>query len=90
MHNKSNKADGFKIEKIKRKNIRQFEQGYSVEPKGFEMNQSKGTFLKNQNFLQICRSSLAPGCFRVAVGRRRVLSFSNFSFCFWLTLVLHT
>ena len=32
---------------------------YSVEPKGFEMNQSKGTFLKIQNFLQICRSSLA-------------------------------
>ena len=31
-----------------------------MEPKGFEMNQSKGTFLKNQNFLQICRSSLAP------------------------------
>ena len=36
------------------------EQRYSMEPKGFEMNQSKGTFLKNQNFLQICRSSLAP------------------------------
>ena len=26
-----------------------------MEPKGFEMNQSKGTFSKNQNFLQICR-----------------------------------
>ena len=51
-----NKADCFKIKKIKRKNIRQFEQRYSVEPKGFEMNQSKGTFLRNQNFLQICGS----------------------------------
>ena len=56
-----NKADCFKIKKIKRKNIRQFEQRYSVEPKGFEMNQSKGTFLKNQFFFsKICRSSLAP------------------------------
>ena len=55
-----NKADCFKIKKIKRKNIRQFEQRYSVEPKGFEMNQSKGTFCrKRYNFLQICRSSLA-------------------------------
>ena len=45
-----NKAECFKIKKIKRKNIRQFEQRYSVEPKGFEMNQSKGTFLKNQIF----------------------------------------
>ena len=60
-----NKADCFKIKKIKRKNIRQFEQRYSVEPKGFEMNQSKGTFLKNQNFLQICRSSLAPNGFTI-------------------------
>ena len=37
------------------------EQRYSMEPKGFEMNQSKGTFLKNQIFFsKICRSSLAP------------------------------
>ena len=36
-----NKADCFRIKEIKR---------YSVEPKGFEMNQSKGTFLKNQIF----------------------------------------
>ena len=50
-----NKSDCLKI-----KNIRQFEQRYSVEPKGFEMNQSKGTFCrKHYNFLQICRSSLA-------------------------------
>ena len=57
-----NKAECFKIKKIKRKNIRQFEQRYSVEPKGFEMNQSKGTFLRNQNFLQICgsRPELGP------------------------------
>ena len=45
-----NKEDCFKIKKIKRKNIRQFEQSHKVEPKGFEMNQSKGSFLKNQNF----------------------------------------
>ena len=31
-----------------------------MEPKGFEMNQTKGTFLQNQIFLQFCRSSLAP------------------------------
>ena len=57
-----NKADCFKIKKIKRKSIRQFEQRYSVEPKGFEMNQSMGTFLRNQNFLQICgsRRELGP------------------------------
>ena len=48
-----NKADCFRIKEIKR---------YSVETKGFEMNQSKGTFLKNQNFLQICgsRRELGP------------------------------
>ena len=55
-----NKADCFERKKIKRKNIRQFEQRYSGETKGFEMNQTKGTYLKNQNFLQICRSTLAP------------------------------
>ena len=56
-----NKAECFKIKKIKRKNIRQFEQRYSVEPEGFEMNQSKGTFLRNQNFLQICGSRRVLG-----------------------------
>ena len=55
-----NKADCFERKKIKRKNIRQFEQRYSGETKEFEMNQTKGTYLKNQNFLQICRSTLAP------------------------------
>ena len=65
-----NKADCFKIKKIKRKNIRKFKQRYSVEPKGFEMNQSKGKFLKNQNFLQICRSSLAPDGY--TIGRVRL------------------
>ena len=43
-----NKVDCLKIKKIKRKNIRQFEQRYNVEPKGFKRNQTKGTFLKNQ------------------------------------------
>ena len=33
-----------------------------MEPKGFEMNQSKGTFLKNQNFSKFVAAgvSLAP------------------------------
>ena len=45
-----NKADCFKIKKIKRKNIRQFEERYNVEPKGFKRNQTKGTFFMNQIF----------------------------------------
>ena len=40
--------------------MRKFKQRYSVEPKGFEKKESKGTFLKNQSFRQICRSSFAP------------------------------
>ena len=40
--------------------IRQFKQMYPVESKGFQRNQTKGTFLQNQNFFQISPSSLAP------------------------------
>ena len=82
-----NKADCFKIKKIKRKKIRKFKQRYSVEPKGFEMNESKGTFVKNQNFLQICRSSLAPDGYTIGQVRLdKCLSLARMSKD-WLILV---
>ena len=31
-----------------------------MEPKGFEMNQTKGTFLQNQNFFPILSEQLGP------------------------------